>query len=217
MPDVNPPDDAPLPYRAPEIGPAAMKAFAHPLRMSLYQHLVDHGPATATTLGRALGESSGQTSYHLRQLEKHGFVTEDTGRGSGRERWWQSQGFSVQGTRLAKDPATAAPTRLYLQTAVEQKFDTLRGWLLRAMDEPAEWVRASMDSSATASLTAPEATALGNELLEVIERHTDAAKAAGGADRDDARRFRVYLDLIPLAPPEGGTGTPAPGDAARGD
>lgn len=204
MPDVNPADDdSPVgPHRAPEIGPAAMKAFAHPLRMSLYQRLVDHGPATATTLGKALGESSGQTSYHLRQLAKHGFVSEVEGRGTARERWWQSEGFSVQGYKMAKDPATAAPVHLFLQTTAEQKFEIIRSWLRSSVSESETWVRASLDSSATIDLTAQEAAALGNELLEVVERHSDAAKAAGGADRPGARRVRAYLDVIPLPPQE---------------
>ena len=72
---------------------AALKAFSHPLRMRLYDLLKDGGPATASMLARAIGESTGQTSYHLRQLERHGLITEDTGRGTGRERWWQPVGF----------------------------------------------------------------------------------------------------------------------------
>ncbi|MGO0577848.1 winged helix-turn-helix domain-containing protein [Ornithinimicrobium panacihumi] len=44
---------------------AAMKAFAHPLRMQIYRHLQEQGAATSAQLARLLGESSGQTSYHL--------------------------------------------------------------------------------------------------------------------------------------------------------
>ncbi|MEU7461934.1 winged helix-turn-helix domain-containing protein, partial [Streptomyces griseofuscus] len=35
----------------------------------------DHGPATASQLAERLGESSGATSYHLRQLADHGVAT----------------------------------------------------------------------------------------------------------------------------------------------
>src|SRR4051794_33088457 len=69
---------------------ASLKALAHPLRLRLLRALRAHGPATSSGLGRRLGESSGATSYHLRQLARHGFVEEDTARGNGRDRWWRS-------------------------------------------------------------------------------------------------------------------------------
>src|SRR6185437_4889835 len=41
-------------------------------------------------LAARIGQSSGVTSYHLRVLAEHGFITEDTGRGTGRDRWWRA-------------------------------------------------------------------------------------------------------------------------------
>ncbi len=67
----------------------ALKALAHPLRVRIFSELTSYGPATASALAARLGESSGSTSYHLRQLEKHGYVREDAGRGNGRDRWWE--------------------------------------------------------------------------------------------------------------------------------
>ena len=66
-----------------------LKALAHPLRVQLLDALSTYGAATASGLADRLGESSGATSYHLRQLEKHGFVRELKGKGSARERWWE--------------------------------------------------------------------------------------------------------------------------------
>ncbi|MBK0296654.1 helix-turn-helix transcriptional regulator, partial [Bacillus sp. S34] len=57
----------------------SMKALNHPLRTELFNELAAHGPATATTLAERVGESTGSTSYHLRQLEKHGFIEEVEG------------------------------------------------------------------------------------------------------------------------------------------
>ena len=67
-----------------------LKAVSHPLRMRLLGRLPSGGPATASQLGRALGESSGSTSYHLRQLERFGFVADDDEQSSGRERRWKA-------------------------------------------------------------------------------------------------------------------------------
>jgi DNA-binding transcriptional ArsR family regulator len=67
-----------------------LKAISHPLRMQLLAALRRLGPSTASALGRELGESSGSTSYHLRQLERFGFVGDDDDQPSGRERRWKA-------------------------------------------------------------------------------------------------------------------------------
>lgn len=67
-----------------------LKAVSHPLRMTLLGRLRTDGPATASELGRALGQSSGSTSYHLRQLERFGFVGDDDEQPSRRERRWKA-------------------------------------------------------------------------------------------------------------------------------
>ena len=55
---------------------AQLRALSHPLRLRMLEVLRE-GPATASALGRRLGESSGATSYHLRALAKAGVVEED--------------------------------------------------------------------------------------------------------------------------------------------
>ena len=67
-----------------------LKAVSHPLRLRLLGRLRSDGPATASELGRALGESSGSTSYHLRQLERFGFVGDAADQPSRRERRWRA-------------------------------------------------------------------------------------------------------------------------------
>src|SRR3954468_7861957 len=67
---------------------AQLRALAHPLRLQLLEVLHSEGPATATQLGRKLGESSGATSYHLRALHRVGMV-EEAEQKNGRERWWK--------------------------------------------------------------------------------------------------------------------------------
>lgn len=66
----------------------ALRLLAHPLRRRIEKEL-RRGPVTATSLARALGESTGLTSYHLREMAKHGFVEEAPELGRGRERWWR--------------------------------------------------------------------------------------------------------------------------------
>ncbi|MEV0772615.1 ArsR/SmtB family transcription factor [Nocardia salmonicida] len=70
--------------------PAALRALAHPLRQRILRALAENGPATATALGAQLGENTGATSYHLRQLAEHGFIEEAPELAKGKERWWRS-------------------------------------------------------------------------------------------------------------------------------
>ena len=87
--------------------PAKLKALAHPMRRAMLRHLGAHGPATSTTLGELLGSNTGTTSYHLRQLEKYGFIEEIPERSTGRERWWRR----AEATRDLRhpDPRTLTP------------------------------------------------------------------------------------------------------------
>ncbi|MEV4841058.1 helix-turn-helix domain-containing protein [Nonomuraea sp. NPDC049486] len=71
--------------------PRVLKAVAHPLRVRLLGLLRGDGPATASELGRKVGESSGSTSYHLRELFKYGFIEEDADQRDGRERRWRAR------------------------------------------------------------------------------------------------------------------------------
>ncbi|MFG2089603.1 MULTISPECIES: helix-turn-helix domain-containing protein [unclassified Spirillospora] len=69
--------------------PGRIKALSHPLRRRILHRLRAHGPATSTTIGEVLGANTGTTSYHLRQLERYGFIEEIPERSAGRERWWR--------------------------------------------------------------------------------------------------------------------------------
>ncbi len=66
----------------------AVRALTHPLRLELLDLLRFEGPSTASRLARRVAESSGATSYHLRQLARHGFIERDP-RDGGREVWWR--------------------------------------------------------------------------------------------------------------------------------
>jgi DNA-binding transcriptional ArsR family regulator len=72
------------------LDPRALRGLAHPIRLRLRAELAGRGPATATQLAARIGESSGTTSYHLRQLAACGFVTDEPGLGNGRDRYWRA-------------------------------------------------------------------------------------------------------------------------------
>ncbi|WP_315093738.1 helix-turn-helix domain-containing protein [uncultured Cellulomonas sp.] len=190
-------ESKPLPFRARAIGPEELKALAHPLRMAMYDYLSEHGPATASQLGRRLGESSGQTSYHLRQLEKHGFVEDDPAHERGRDRWWRAVGYSVDGRDMLRDPRTAEAASALLQGVVAERAQVLSRWMLEG-DTP-EWETAAMNDRSTADLTLEEMREVVDAVQELLDgalKRAKARKAAG--ETEGRRRVRIYFDALPL-------------------
>src|SRR6201998_3025713 len=99
---ADPPEDAPdHAVEPPALGipgksikltdPETMRALAHPARISLWQHLLLEGPATATECAPVAALSPSACSYHLRQLARYGFVQQDqAAAANGRERPWRA-------------------------------------------------------------------------------------------------------------------------------
>jgi DNA-binding transcriptional ArsR family regulator len=179
------------------IGAQALKAFAHPLRMAMYSALRDHGPATATQLGERLGESSGVTSYHLRQLAKHGLVEDDPAHTGGRERWWRPVGFAMDDPAVLHDASLKAQTTAVLEHMVAERAQDLTA-AIRALPTDS-WQTAVGFSSTTVTMTPAELEAALDEAFTTLQRHADAAKAAHpDGPEGEARRVRIYLDGFPL-------------------
>jgi DNA-binding transcriptional ArsR family regulator len=176
------------------VEPAALKAFAHPLRMAMYTELQRLGSATASQLARSLGESSGQTSYHLRQLERHGFVEDDPLHPGGRDRWWRPVGFDLTEPSLMRDPETAGPVRAIVQQVIAERAAALSAWFSSL--DPTEDDGPGLLSSSTLALTREEAEQLTADLNGLLIRIADEIR-----DRTppaDAQRFRVHVDVFPL-------------------
>lgn len=150
--------------------PAAVKALAHPLRLELLDLLRFDGPSTATELGRRIGESSGSTSYHLRQLARHGFI-EDAAPRSGRERVWR---FRQRRLMLAPDGSDGRELLVQLLSLEAHGLDRFL-----AHREPPEWHAASFFQTRALRLTASELAELRDGVAELLSRFRRA-------DADDA-------------------------------
>lgn len=189
---------APTSSPARPIGPEQLKAFTHPLRMAMYTALRDHGPATASQLARRLGESSGQTSYHLRQLERHGFVEDDPDHVGGRERWWRSVGFSVDDPVLLADPEQAPAVRAMFDLVIADRVRVLRQFIDAVMaGAPVD--ESAVTDSVTGLMTLDESARMVAEVQRVLDEHVERARArAAAGDGAGVRRMRIYFDAVPL-------------------
>lgn len=171
-----------------------IKALAHPERLRMLGILRLHGPQTASSLAARLGLNSGATSYHLRQLARHGFIGEAPELGTKRDRWWRA---AHQATRFETDApsgsAEADATDAFLQVLLSEHFAQAQRALAQAQSLPAEWRHAATASDATLLLTAEEATALSQELVErLIEMRRDTPPLDGPAPAG-TRRFTVLI------------------------
>ncbi|MBA2290180.1 MAG: helix-turn-helix transcriptional regulator [Chloroflexia bacterium] len=183
--NVNPP-------RGIALDAAALKAFAHPLRVRLWEALEEKGPATATQLAILIGESSGSTSYHLRQLSRFGLIEELPKRGNAKERWWRANpgGFSFNGDVFRRDPNTAAAAEMLLAQVVQQRVEETLRWLQESRTTPHEWVQASIDSRTKLMLTRPELEELTSDVTTVLQQYR-AVSAARQSDTDEMRNRSV--------------------------
>jgi DNA-binding transcriptional ArsR family regulator len=177
--------------------PQVLKAVAHPLRVRLLGLLRTDGPATASELGRKVGESSGSTSYHLRELFKYGFIEEDPERRDGRERRWRSRhrytswdAVEMSATAEGREAVRIIHLRqVEMVGRVMEEFD-LADW-------PREWVDVSGMSDHL--LTLPPA-ALREFQVKAEELMRDLADRYAGDP--DARKVHVWLGAVPRTPQE---------------
>jgi DNA-binding transcriptional ArsR family regulator len=185
--------------RGSQLATDAMRALAHPLRLRILDELSINGPLTASGLGERLAESSGATSYHLRQLEKHGLVREVTTKGNARERWWERQPGSI---------STPEPHEFPLGSAERLATETIEGEWNRARQAHftefmsagfevfgQEWFDATRVDTINLRLTPEQLNQLVTDIDVVLWKYLDAYKTTPTAG---SRPVQIHLNAFPL-------------------
>ncbi|TMR11808.1 helix-turn-helix transcriptional regulator [Nonomuraea turkmeniaca] len=182
--------------------PAAMRAFAHPIRLALHELLMRAGATTAAEAGRQVGISQALASYHLRQLAKYGFVEQAAARDD-RERPWKA----TESTQVWDDgesgPEQAAARSLLEQVIAERALSRLVEWQQRRRDEPEPWRGSGGVSNLLVYATPEEFTALAaaiEGLLEPLTARIDDPSARPGG----ARPVLLTWLSVPLPPTDSG-------------
>ncbi|CAM5549855.1 ArsR family transcriptional regulator OS=Streptomyces alboniger OX=132473 GN=CP975_13220 PE=4 SV=1 [Streptomyces alboniger] len=187
----------PEPRKIHTLNARSLRGLAHPLRVRLLASLRLDGPATASQLAERLEESSGATSYHLRQLAAHGFVEDDPERGKGRERWWRAshQGmYFNEELHHHSDPAVRGAADFYLHEHATLHAQELSTWLGTMRDWPREWTESADMSDYTLRLT-PELTAeLGEKMQALIESYRPLQV---DAETPNSATVRLHTHVIP--------------------
>ncbi|MFC4012396.1 helix-turn-helix domain-containing protein [Nonomuraea purpurea] len=176
--------------------PQVLKAVSHPLRVRLLGLLRTDGPATASELGRKAGESSGSTSYHLRELFKYGFIEEDDDQRDGRERRWRARhAYTSWDAAEMSDTAEGREAVRIMHLRQAEMVQRLLGEFDVAQ-WPRDWVDAAGMSDHIVSLP-PAGLREFKEKAEALLRDL-AAKYAGDPE---ARQVSAWHGAVPRSTP----------------
>jgi DNA-binding transcriptional ArsR family regulator len=193
-----PRDDTPVEPAVQVTDVRALRALAHPLRSRLLGQLRLHGPATASQLGRVVGESSGSTSYHLRQLAAYGFVEEVEGQGTARERWWRARHrlTSWRADEIGAQEGGAEVEDELIRIQLDVRGRVLRAWQAQRSEFGPAWTAAASLNDRVLRLRPDQTRALADELNAVLARwmhdHPSDAPAEG------TELVALFTDLVPL-------------------
>jgi DNA-binding transcriptional ArsR family regulator len=171
--------------------PRALRAIAHPLRVRLYEILTAEGPATVSQLAEKLGGMVGTLSYHLRQLEAHGYIEEASELAKDRrERWWRAVpgGMRWSEVALEETPGGREAADAARRVLLGRQIDRLRRWNQQRGKWGDAWREAAFSTDMLLALTPAELRQFGEEISAVVHRWVERSKANGSAD--GARRPR---------------------------
>ena len=187
--------------------PRALRALAHPTRLSLVGLLRLEGPMTATRAGELLGESSASASFHLRQLAKYGLV-EEAGGGTGRERPWKATTQFTAWPEVDETPDLDAARDQLTAVIANRYFEFLLSWLETRHLEPPEWQEASVFGDTMLYLTPGELAELAEAERNLVDRYFDRTEhpelRPPGARRITWLHLAFPGDLSGVMPAAGG-------------
>jgi DNA-binding transcriptional ArsR family regulator len=187
----------------------SLKSLAHPLRVRIYDELSAYGPMTASGLAERLGESSGSTSYHLRQLERTGLVREDQSRGKGRERWWERRPGSIAIPEARELPPGSAE-RLAVRFLEEEWYRTReQNFREYAVEGESvfgpEWLDVATSDTINLRLTPEQLHALVADIDGVLQKYIEAYKKT---PTPGSRPVQIQINAFPLVRGEATEDTP---------
>ncbi|GIG59002.1 transcriptional regulator [Longispora fulva] len=189
------------------LDPRLLRGLAHPLRVRLLELLRVDGRSTATRLAERLGQSSGATSYHLRQLAEYGFVEEDPEQGAGRERWWRA---AHRSTTLDKDSGvTIAEAEGYMRAVAASYSARVARFLDSMTTLPAEWQANWTMSDSILQLTPEDVARLKEEIFALVQRYP--RREPGVAGPEGSAPVAVQWNVLP------DLGDAAAGNGPEGD
>jgi DNA-binding transcriptional ArsR family regulator len=176
--------------------PSALRALAHPARLTVVDELYQGNERTASELAELTGLTPSAMSYHLRALERWGVVERAEARGDRRERPWRGRSRSFL-LEPGGSKSAAAATDVILGGYLQHLRDEFRRWSLAEAGEDEVWRKIAGGRRSYLWLSREEAAAFAAELGDVLERYTSGRDAA--SHPEGARRIECLLAIVPEA------------------
>jgi DNA-binding transcriptional ArsR family regulator len=174
--------------------PRAMRALAHPARLTILELLHAEGTTTATECAAEIGGSPQAASYHLRALAKWGLIRRADSE-DGRETRWELTAQSITFTTHSDDsPARRQAGRMLGNRVIERDERLLADFIAAEDSLDVEWRNAGQLASVTVYATPDEVAELTRDVREVVDR----LKRSDPADRPaGSRRVHVVFRTVP--------------------
>jgi DNA-binding transcriptional ArsR family regulator len=176
--------------------PAALRALAHPARLTIVDELYQGNERTASELATLTGLTPSAMSYHLRALERWGIVERAEERDDARERPWRAAARSLSMISDASPTAMAA-SDVIVGGYLQHLRDELRRWSLAERHESEGWRNVAGGRRSFLWLTESEAQAFSEEMRTVIERYVGDRDAAHHPA--ETRRLVCLVAIVPEA------------------
>lgn len=159
-----------------------LAALAHPVRAALLSHLMAFGPRTASECAAAVDASPSNCSWHLRQLEKHGFVERAGEAADGRERPWRAAATGFRLGPVEDSPAVRSAVQALASVQLEEEFRLARAYLRHEdeLDEP--WRHSAEFNTYGLLVDAAELAELAERLDAAIRPYLSATRTDAPAD-----------------------------------
>ncbi|WP_370541459.1 helix-turn-helix domain-containing protein [Agreia sp. COWG] len=159
------------------------------------------GPATSSTIARALGESPSNCSYHLRELLRVGLV-EDSDSPNARERVWKASVTGVRSSVSASGPEEAQ-SAADLSAAVLQLDQRLaRNYIANREHLGREWQEAEAISSYALRVSPAETRQLLKDLDALIRPFIAPSRTEAPADAEIVQlSLQAFLKSAATTPP----------------
>jgi DNA-binding transcriptional ArsR family regulator len=145
-----------------------LSALAHPVRAALLSHLLAIGPRTASECAAAVDASPSNCSWHLRQLEKHGFVERAGEVADGRERPWRAAATGFRIDAVGDTPAVQSAVQALASVQLDEEFRLARAYLRHEDEVPEPWRRSAEFNTYGLLLTPEEVHDLAGQLDALI-------------------------------------------------
>jgi DNA-binding transcriptional ArsR family regulator len=186
--------------------PRAIRALAHPARLAIIEALGSGEELTSTECAALTGLSPSATNYHLKALEKWGFVEPGQPRADGRDRPWKAMGRGVQWD--SPGPGSAPAEVAVLGAFLDRNRAIVSEFLEHAADESPEWTDRIEFSNGDYWLTADELRQVSAAMREVLRPYQDRRRESRP---EGSRQVRVVRLISPRLPQQPHASTPQTG------